>query len=153
MDSPTPHQPPWQVFPYPWGSIGYRMGRGEEHWEKFADWFRALTPEARINFAVDNPEPADWRYFYEYICLDRNDEAGWDRLYPLIQANWREYQAAEYDHGRVAEDAGNLPAALCHYWNALQHGDFRDVADRYDHLRRVLRGESDATPRTSSSDT
>ena len=141
MGSQTPRQPPWRVYPYPWGSMGYRMGRGQDYWEEFGDWFRSLTDEGRAMFAADNPEPADWKYFYEYLCLDRNDEAGHDRLYSLIFANQREYQAAEYERGRVAEEAGELAAALRHYGNANQHGDFRDVAERLDSVRRAVRGE------------
>lgn len=150
MDPPTPRQPPWQVFLYPWGSMGYRMGRGEEYWHEFTGWFRSLIPEARAVFAAANPEPDDWKYFYEYICLDRNDVAGHARLYPLIVANERTYQAAEYERGRAAEEAGEFSAALRHYRNAVQHGDFQDVAERYERLRRTLRGEPESDPDTAA---
>jgi hypothetical protein len=117
------------------------MGAGERHWEAFTNWFRGLAPDARARFAAEHPEPPDWKYFYEYICLEQGDRAGHDRLYPLIQANWREYQAAEYDRGRLAEDAGDLTTALRHYGNANQHGDFKDVAERYERLRQTLPGD------------
>ena len=146
MDLPPARQPPWQVFPYPWGSMGYRMGSGQDYWQEFSDWFRSLAPDARANFSTENPEPADWRYFYEYLCLDPNDDARHDRLYLLIATNQREYQAAEYECGRAAEEAGDRSAALRHYRNADQHGDFQDVAERYERLRRALRGEPEAEP-------
>jgi hypothetical protein len=123
--------------------MGYRMGGGEAYWQEFTDWFRSLAPDARARFVAENPEPADWRYFYEYICLVRNDESGHARLYPLIVANQRAYQATEYERGRVAEENGELSVALRHYGNANQHGDFQDVAERYERLRRALRGEAE----------
>jgi hypothetical protein len=31
--------PPWQKFPHiPFGSAGWRMGEGEEHWLAFDEW-------------------------------------------------------------------------------------------------------------------
>ena len=42
---------------------------------------------------------------------------------------------------RLAEDAGDLTTALRHYGNANQHGDFKDVAERYERLRQTLPGD------------
>ena len=136
------HKPPWQIRSYPWGSMGWRMGMGQTYWEDFVQWFLTLEPAARARFADANPEPPDWNYFYEYICLKREDLDGHDRLFALISANWRDYQSVEYDRGVAAENAGDLPTALKHYHNVNQHGDFKDVADRYERIRVTLHSQA-----------
>lgn len=114
------------------------MGLGQTYWENFVVWFRSLDQVVRSKFASENPEPPDWKYFYEYICLEREDWEGHNRLHPLIEANQREYQGSEYQLGLAAELAGDLQTALQHYRNAIQHGDFKDVAIRYEKIRLIL---------------
>jgi hypothetical protein len=113
------------------------MGGGEAYWQSFADWFRSLAPQARGHFVAEHPEPPDWKYFYEYICLDQRDEDGHDRLYALIAANWRKYQSTEYNGGRCAEEAGDFATAIRHYGHVIQHGDFLDAQERYERLRQT----------------
>jgi hypothetical protein len=136
------HKPPWQIRSYPWGSMGWRMGMGETYWEEFVRWFLSLDQAARVEFASANPEPPDWKYFYEYICLKREDRDGHDRLFALIRANQRDYQSSEYERGLAAEKAGDLAAALKHYHYVNQHGDFKDVAERYERIRLILQSAS-----------
>ena len=57
--------PPWQEYPtIPLGSVGWRMGHGEEYWIGFAVWFADQLPEARRDYAERHPEPEGWAGFY-----------------------------------------------------------------------------------------
>lgn len=57
--------PPWKKFPdIPLGSIGWRMGHGEDYWLEFDAWFKAKTPDHRQRYAAENPEPTGWTGFY-----------------------------------------------------------------------------------------
>lgn len=58
-------KPPWQMHPdIAPGSIGWRMGRGEDYLQSFHEWFASLTPEEQTKFKEQHPEPRDWRGFY-----------------------------------------------------------------------------------------
>jgi hypothetical protein len=57
---------PWNAHPdIPAGSIGWRMGRGEEYVIAFWNWFNRLPPEENMAFKEQHPEPRGWRGFYE----------------------------------------------------------------------------------------
>ena len=57
--------PPWQQYPeIPLGSIGWRMGRGEDYWLEFDQWFRSKPAEARASYIEQYPEPPGWDGFY-----------------------------------------------------------------------------------------
>ena len=57
--------PPWKKYPQiPRGSIGWRMGYGEDYASEFYKWFKELSNEAVAAFAMDNPEPEDWGDYY-----------------------------------------------------------------------------------------
>ena len=59
---------PWIAFPeLPAGSIGWRMGSGEDAYDTFYRWFSALTPEQAQAFERENPEPEGWRGTYANI--------------------------------------------------------------------------------------
>ena len=64
--------PPWVALPHiPRGSIGWRMGPGEDYWQVFIDWYKGLSESDRERFRNKYPEPdkaasADpWTGFYE----------------------------------------------------------------------------------------
>jgi hypothetical protein len=60
--------PPWRQFPnIPLGSLGWRMGRGEDYWWKFYHWYRRLSLEDRTAFARAHPEPEGWTGFYDRL--------------------------------------------------------------------------------------
>ncbi len=64
-------QPPWNMYPdLPRGSIGWRMGYGEDYYDKFYKWFSALDSEAMARFVDSYPEPQDWNGFYQMIAED-----------------------------------------------------------------------------------
>ncbi len=61
-------QTPWVSCPdIPPGSIGWRMGRGEEAYIAFYRSFSDLVPEQRDEFAQRNPEPPGWEGLYARI--------------------------------------------------------------------------------------
>ena len=65
MRERAPVLPPWQKYPQiPAGSIGWRMGYGEEYFVEFDDWFARKSPEHRLRYAAQNPEPDEWKGFY-----------------------------------------------------------------------------------------
>ena len=55
--------PPWEKYPaIPLGSLGWRMGHGEEYWYEFQDWFAGLEDFERAKFVRTWPER--WEGFY-----------------------------------------------------------------------------------------
>jgi hypothetical protein len=62
-------QPPWVALPQiPHGSIGWRMGQGEEFYDCFYKWFSGLSHADRLRFAENWPEPPEWAGFYDTIA-------------------------------------------------------------------------------------
>jgi hypothetical protein len=58
-------KPPWAAHPeLPFGSIGWRMGYGEDYWMQFHRWYGALRPDRRDQYERDHPEPEPWAGFY-----------------------------------------------------------------------------------------
>ncbi len=61
-------KPPWSVLPHiPHGSIGWRMGEGEDVATHFYRAFSNLSAEARDDYERLNPEPTEWRGYYDTI--------------------------------------------------------------------------------------
>ena len=61
--------PPWLKYPeLPHGSIGWRMGFGEEYYNAFYKWFSALKAADRMQFRQSMPEPSEWSGFYQMIA-------------------------------------------------------------------------------------
>ena len=57
-------KPPWEAHPeIEAGSIGWRMGYGEEYLLEFHQWFRRKHEDAKLRYAEDHPEPAGWEGF------------------------------------------------------------------------------------------
>ncbi|HEU4804843.1 MAG TPA: hypothetical protein VFS91_03400, partial [Nitrobacter sp.] len=46
------------------GSIGWRMGQGEDYLLSFRPWFASLPPEDQKRFEQQHPEPRGWGGFY-----------------------------------------------------------------------------------------
>lgn len=66
--------PPWRKYPnIPRGSIGWRMGFGEEHWDEFYEWWLLQPEETRTRIRVKYPEPPEWAGFYRVL-----DGGDWD---------------------------------------------------------------------------
>ncbi len=58
-------KPPFLEFPYPPGSLGWRMGWGEHYMEEWRAWYAKLWPqELRDEYALAYPETDDWKGFY-----------------------------------------------------------------------------------------
>lgn len=61
-------QPPWIAHPeLELGSIGWRMGYGEDYYNRFYRWYSGLEANVRAIVRQDNPAPAQWEGFYEMI--------------------------------------------------------------------------------------
>ncbi|MGI1608701.1 hypothetical protein ACKQC9_30890 [Klebsiella michiganensis] len=57
--------PPWIKYPnIPLGSIGWRMGAGEDYWFSFRDWWFAQPGAIRLQVKALYPEPGSWSGFY-----------------------------------------------------------------------------------------
>ena len=62
-------RPPWQQFPHiPMGSLGWRMGAGEQYWIEFDAWFESLSPEAKRRYARRNPAPPSFNSHTDYYA-------------------------------------------------------------------------------------
>ncbi|WP_309603358.1 hypothetical protein [Sphingomonas sp.] len=64
--------PPWLKYPHiGLGSIGWRMGYGEDYWMEFDDWYLSLASEQRVQYRAKFPEPTEveqglpWTGFYD----------------------------------------------------------------------------------------
>lgn len=61
-------KPVWVAFPrIPWGSIGWRMGPGEDYWHAWVPWFKEQSPEVRASYKRNWPEPQGWEGFYAFV--------------------------------------------------------------------------------------
>jgi hypothetical protein len=76
--------PPWAELPeIPLGSIGWRMGKGEEYLGDWFCWLQALSLPERTAYQVRHPEPNSWHGIYAN-CFQK-DNGG------LEQRSWNEY--------------------------------------------------------------
>jgi hypothetical protein len=61
-------RPVWIEFPkIPWGSIGWRMGAGEDYWHKWMPWYKELSVSEREAYKTNWPEPEGWKDFYAFV--------------------------------------------------------------------------------------
>lgn len=57
--------PPWLKHPeISAGSIGWRMGYGEDYMDQFDRWFATLGSGDRDEYRIHYPEPDGWYGFY-----------------------------------------------------------------------------------------
>jgi hypothetical protein len=60
--------PPWLKYPdLPRLSLGWRMGRGEEHYNTVYRQFSRLSPEEQDDYQRRFPEPTDWHGWYDMV--------------------------------------------------------------------------------------
>jgi len=60
--------PPWKVFPkLERGSMGWRMGAGEDYIIGFREWFSDLEEKKKSYYSFIHPEPNDWTGFYSSL--------------------------------------------------------------------------------------
>jgi hypothetical protein len=131
-----PHPPPWEMFPYPWGSLGWRMGRGEDYWIKFVRWYSGLDGAAQAAYRAAHPEPADWREFFAFLSLPAGDRAARLAWRERREATLREFLEGAYREGRRAEESGHLAEAAAQYSIIIRRdGNFRDALDRLKQLQ------------------
>ncbi len=71
---PDPLLPPWEQFPdIPAGSMGWKMGRGEDYVMHFMRWFAGLPQEDQAAYTKANPPPERWKWVYERAHLVKRD--------------------------------------------------------------------------------
>ena len=62
----TLYPPPWLAFPeLQQGSMGWRMGYGEDYLTRFLKWYDGLPEEDRAAYRQMFPEPATWRGWWD----------------------------------------------------------------------------------------
>ena len=67
--------PPRLVLPdLPRGSMGWRMGDGEEALMRFSRYFEDLSPEAAQAFMDRHPAPDGWESFFDRWLESRTDD-------------------------------------------------------------------------------
>ncbi len=60
-----PFEPPWVAFPdYKMGSMGFRMGSGEDYNVQFSEWYNAASEEDIESFKGKYPEVEKYAGFY-----------------------------------------------------------------------------------------
>jgi hypothetical protein len=60
--------PPWIFDPeLPRGSIGWRMGGGQDDLAKWQKMFIALSPLLKKEYMEKYPAPAEWESMYQYL--------------------------------------------------------------------------------------
>lgn len=61
----------WNKYPeIPNGSIGWRMGYGEDYAIEFYRWFKSMDHKGQTNFIAQNPEPEEWFGYYDLVKAD-----------------------------------------------------------------------------------
>ena len=61
-------KPVWNEFPaIPWGSIGWRMGAGEDYWREWISWYSSLNPQEKSEYKNNWSEVSGWEGFYDFI--------------------------------------------------------------------------------------
>lgn len=64
----NPMPPEWMMYPHiPLGSIGWRMGYGEEYSIEHYDWFNSLNKENQKKYNEMFPKPAIWNQDNSYF--------------------------------------------------------------------------------------
>lgn len=114
-------QPPWLVHAdIPWGSLGWRMGQGEQYWQQWSPWYDALQPQQRADYHHTYPEPEEWTGFYAVRAAHQagHDLGGENIRQLMLQAlqecarvshSWREncqYQLAFFQISVAAVESG-----------------------------------------------
>ena len=60
-------KPPWKVFPeIPFGSLGWRMGGGEDYLDEFLQWMYLQSEEELKQYFSLNVPPPEWLSMLDY---------------------------------------------------------------------------------------
>jgi hypothetical protein len=61
-------KPAWLAYPdIPRYSIGWRMGRGEDHYNAVSKMFSGLDEEEQAAYRQCYPEPPEWAGWYDQV--------------------------------------------------------------------------------------
>jgi len=68
FETETLPNPPWKEFPkLECGSLGWRMGAGEDYIIGFQKWFSDLNEKEKSYYSFIHLEPNDWTGFYSSL--------------------------------------------------------------------------------------
>ncbi|MDJ0612666.1 MAG: NADAR family protein [Rhizobiaceae bacterium] len=60
--------PPWEKYPeIPRGSIGWRMGYGEDYFLMWWVWLKGITKEGKSKYWENIEIPEDWQSWFEHV--------------------------------------------------------------------------------------
>jgi hypothetical protein len=136
---PRPPYPPiWKMFPYPWGSMGYRMGPGETYWNKWEGWYQSLSAAEQEQYRVENPEPDSWQHFYEMISITPRDRDGMFVFLDKRDAAEKAHFARVHELARQCEQRGESDEA-CYYYSRIAQSASEDFPDAENAFQRLLR--------------
>ena len=111
--------PVWVEFPsIPWGSIGWRMGAGEDYMHAWCRWFMALSPSDRAAYRTRSPEPDGWTGFFDFI--EHRVPPAW-----MIELRRKldEPQPAPLAHEREISEYYRVVWLMRHYLKRLPYAD------------------------------
>lgn len=114
--------PLWLAYPHiERGSIGWRMGYGEQYQSRFYDWLDKLSQEEREEYRNLFPEPVTWSGWWEHE--DNRDEL---RRGGLRLPMWRPQGEPKYTRNLLMQEAAeDRRRDMCLFWRHHPAGDGR----------------------------
>lgn len=112
--------PPWLAYPHiERGSIGWRMGYGEQYICRFCDWLNRLSQEERAEYQNLFPEPVTWSGWWEHensgVALRQGG---------LCLLLWRPQGAPQYTGTWLTQEAAEgRRYDMCLFWKHHPAGD------------------------------
>lgn len=105
--------PPWLAYPHiERGSIGWRMGYGEDYMFRFHDWLSKLFQEEREEYRKLFPEPVTWNGWWEHEDTREMLKQG-----GLCLPLWRPQGAPKYARTWLAQEAAQgIGYDMCLFW-------------------------------------
>ena len=118
LDNPMP--PPWLRYPQiPMGSIGWRMGTGEDYAHEFGRWLAALDTDERWRYRGWFPPPPMDRGYYDWAFgADYDEDFVLGNEHWSVQF-WQRGGTPAYSRARLAtaaEDSGACEAEFVFFW-------------------------------------
>ncbi len=105
--------PPWLAYPHiERGSIGWRMGYGEDYMFRFHDWLNKLSQEEREEYRKLFPEPVTWNGWWEHEDTREMLKQG-----GLCLPLWRPQGAPKYARTWLVQEAAQgIGYDMCLFW-------------------------------------
>lgn len=112
--------PLWIMHPdIPAGSIGWRMGAGEDYWDQWGAWYDDLSATDQAEYQELFPEPLTWAGFYSSDdgMWNRDDEGDYylNGAGTSFVVHWRKHGRPRYTRQDLI-DAAPAPADYVFFW-------------------------------------